>query len=142
MPLPPAASAPALQWVRIPIPSASREEPCSPILSQSPMSSWRIVSASFRSSFFNSATPVVFCSSRCFRQRFNAQERLTAVGREELRQEACFRNWFRNSPASSVRICHPEAASASPAAHPIAGAPRTASVLIASQASSMLSMHR
>ena len=89
------ANVPALQWVRMPSPGLSRPKPISPMRRLIATSSSRIACASRKRISLISSTGLPACASRVRSIRSNAQNRLTAVGREEARYFFCSRKASR-----------------------------------------------
>ena len=132
-----AASAPALQWVRMPSPSPTRVRPCSAIRRHiSPSSRW--MARHSRSSTWTicSGGPAVRSARASIRS--SAQRRFTAVGRVAARPAAHSRSRVRNAASTGARSASLRASTyrAYAAKTPMAGAPRTRRVRIASASSS------
>ena len=136
------ASVPALQCVRMPtgLPGlfrrSSRPNPISPMPRLIRTSSSRIASASRNRIPLISATGLSAFARATASIRFSAQNRFTAVGREDARCAFSSRSaaWKASNVSASMR----EASRASPyaAQTPMAGAPRTCSRRMAFQISS------
>ncbi len=155
--MPPVASAPVLQWVRTfttlpadfrlptaptaPLPTESTVCPASPIARHIAWSSRQIAWASCsRASNTAAASPVV--PRAIFRIRSIAQPRFAAVGRAAPIASAALSAAETNRSRGSFTHRRSDAASPIAAATPIAGAPRTRSVRIASITPSKVSRSR
>src|SRR5881398_402645 len=141
VPIPPVASAPALQCVSTVAPSGTSGSPASPIRRHMARSSSQMAVASARSRSHSAApSPGVVAAPRVIRS--SAHRRLTAVGRVAASRRASSATRPRNCPRGAPRSSRVPATRPIAAAIPISGAPRTCSVRIASATASALSRSR
>ena len=101
------AKVPALQWVRMPSPCFKRLNPISPMFRLMATSSSRMAWASVKRISLIWATSLSKLARMTRSMRFKAQNKFTAVGREEARYSFCSMNFSQNFCGSAVSM--PEA---------------------------------
>src|SRR5438128_338471 len=141
VPIPPVASAPALQCVRTAAPSGTSGRPASPMLRHIARSSSQIAVASLFSRS-HSAAPSPGACAATRRMRSSAHRKLIAVGRAAARGAASSSTRARKRSRGAPRSSRSPATSPMAAAIPMSGAPRTCSVRIASAIAAALSRSR
>src|SRR6266699_2099033 len=143
VPIPPVASAPALQWVRTFAPSGTSGSPASPIRRHMARSYAQMAVASAWSRSQIAAPPQppgVSAATRAMRS--SAQRRFTAVGRVTPSSRTSSSSPARKRSRGAARRSRVPATSPIAAAIPMSGAPRTCSVRIASATASPVSRSR
>src|SRR2546422_11070171 len=140
VPIPPVASAPALQWVSTFAPSGISGSPASPIRRHMARSSSQIAVASAWSRSHIAAPPQLPGVSVATRvMRSSAQRRFTAVARVAPSSRTASPSRARKRPRGAARSSRVPATRPIAAAIPMSGAPRRCSVRIASATASPLS---
>ncbi len=134
--MPPVARAPALQWVSTVDPSRSSVSPCSPMRRHISRSSSRMSIASPRIAFQISALSASAFTSATAVTRSTAHARFAAVGRASRIRSALSASRARKSEAVPSTCRLSDATSPIAPAMPMAGAPRTRRLWIASITSS------
>src|SRR2546425_67011 len=132
VPYPAVARAPALQCVRIRAPGGTRAAPWSPSARLAATSSSRIAWASATRRTRSSANGRSRAASATRRIRSRAQNRLTAVGRVAASPLMATSRSARSSSKVVAGLWRAASATPKAAVTPMAGAPRTTSVRIAS----------
>src|SRR5947199_5159271 len=141
VPLPPVASAPALQCVRTLAPSGRSGRPASPMRRHMARSSSQIAVAPARSRSHSAApSPGVAAASRAIRS--SGRRRCTGVGLAAASGSTSRPNRARNASRGATRSSRVPATRPIAAAIPISGAPRTWRVRMASATASTLSRAR
>src|SRR5216110_2058821 len=141
VPIPPVASAPALQCVSTFAPSGTSGSPASPIRRHMARSSSQIaVASAWRSSQIAEPAPGRWAATAAMRS--SAQRRFTAVGRAAASSSTSWPSRARNCSRGAPRSSRVPATRPIAAAIPINGAPRTWSVRIASATASAPSRSR
>src|SRR5438445_49484 len=141
VPIPPVASAPALQCVRSFAPSGTSGRPASPMRRHMARSSSQMAFASaWRRSQTAAPLPGVAVATRSMRS--SAQRRFTAVGRVAPSSSASWCTRARKASRGAARSSRVPTTRPIAAAMPMSGAPRTWSVRIASATASPLSRSR
>src|SRR5881628_2247984 len=141
VPIPPVASAPALQCVSTFAPSGTSGSPASPIRRHMARSSSQIaVASAWRRSQIAEPAPGRWAATAAMRS--SAQRRFTAVGRAAASSSTSWPSRARNCSRGAPRSSRVPATRPIAAAIPINGAPRTWSVRIASATASAPSRSR
>ncbi len=131
-----------LQWVRIRCRSASNAAPFRPIASVASRSSWCMRTASASATAATSAADSAGAATAAARTRARLAARFTAVGRTTASRCSTERIASRAWSASAIGASRSPTLMPYAPAMPIAGAPRTASVRIASATSSTVVSRR
>src|SRR5713101_3210054 len=143
VPIPPVASAPALQWVSSFAPSGMSGSPASPIrLHMARSSSQMAVASTWRRSQTPEAPQSAGVAAATRVMRSSAQRRFTAVGRVAPSSRASSSSRARKRSRGAARSSRVPATRPIAAAIPMSGAPRSCSVRIASATASPLSRSR
>src|SRR5438094_3781237 len=141
VPIPPVASAPALQCVSTFAPSGTSGSPASPIRRHMARSSSQVaVASAWRRSQIAEPAPGRWAATAAMRS--SAQRRFTAVGRAAASSSTSWPSRARNCSRGAPRSSRVPATRPIAAAIPINGAPRTWSVRIASATASAPSRSR
>src|SRR5213078_451265 len=141
VPIPPVASAPALQCVSTFAPSGTSGSPASPIRRHMARSSSQIaVASAWRRSQIAEPAPGRWAATAAMRS--SAKRRFTAVGRAAASSSTSWPSRARNCSRGAPRSSRVPATRPIAAAIPINGAPRTWSVRIASATASAPSRSR
>src|SRR6266478_2922275 len=143
VPIPPVASAPALQWVSSFAPSGMSGSPASPIRRHMARSSSQMAVASAWSRSHSAAPPQsAGVAAATHVMRSSAQRRFTAVGRVAPSSRASSSSRPRKRSRGAARSSRVPATRPIAAAIPMSGAPRSCSVRIASATASPVSRSR